>query len=102
MEQLAKIKRVLDREAGSVDEVLLVLDATAGQNGIVQAERFLEVVGVTGLVLAKLDGTAKGGIVLAIESSLGLPVKFVGIGEGMEDLVPFEPAAFVEALLGDL
>lgn len=101
MQELGKIVRVLEREAGSVDEVLLVLDATTGQNGLAQIEQFTEVVGVTGIVLTKLDGTAKGGIVVAIEQDYGVPVKFIGIGEGVEDLIPFEPRAFVDALLAD-
>ena len=88
------------REAGPVDEVLLVLDATTGQNGVVQARVFTEVVDVTGVVLTKLDGTAKGGIVVAVQRELGIPVKLVGLGEGPDDLAPFEPRAFVEALVG--
>jgi fused signal recognition particle receptor len=101
MAELGKIRRVLEREAGSISEVLLVLDATAGQNGIAQARVFGEVAGVTGIVLSKLDGTAKGGVVVAIERELDVPVKFIGVGEGMDDMVPFEPAAFVAALLGE-
>ena len=100
MAELGKIRRVLERE-GPVDEVLLVLDATGGQNGISQAEVFAEAVGVTGIVLTKLDGTARGGVVVAVERLLGLPVKYVGVGEGLEDLIPFDPAEFVEALLAD-
>jgi fused signal recognition particle receptor len=100
MDELSKIRRVVEREAGSIDEVLLVLDATAGQNGVAQAKQFKETAGVTGIVLSKLDGTAKGGVVVAIEQELGVPVKFIGVGEGIEDMVPFEPSAFVEALLG--
>jgi len=100
MAELAKIRRVVERETGDIDEVLLVLDATAGQNGIAQAKQFQETAGVTGIVLSKLDGTAKGGVVVAIEQELGVPVKFIGIGEGMDDMIPFEPAAFVDALLG--
>jgi len=99
MAELAKIARVLRREAGTLDEVLLVLDATTGQNGIVQAEAFLEAIGITGVVLTKLDGTAKGGVVAAVERQTGVPVKLIGVGEGLEDLIPFEPDAFVEALL---
>lgn len=99
MAELAKIRRVLEREAGSVDETLLVLDATAGQNGIVQAQVFTEAVGVSGVILTKLDGTARGGIVVAVETQLGIPVKYIGVGEGIDDLVPFDPEAFVEALL---
>ena len=101
MGELGKIKRVVEREAGPIKEVLLVLDATAGQNGVSQAQHFLETAGVTGIVLTKLDGTARGGIVVAIEAELGLPVKFIGVGEGIDDLIPFEPDAFVDALLAD-
>jgi fused signal recognition particle receptor len=99
MDQLAKIGRVLDREAGEIDEVLLVLDGTVGQNGIAQARAFTDAIGVTGVVLTKLDGTARGGVTIAVERDLGVPVKLIGIGEGMDDLIPFEPRAFVEALL---
>ena len=99
VEELRKIRRVADRPPGRVTEVLLVLDATTGQNGLVQARQFTEAVAVTGVVLTKLDGTAKGGIVVAIQRELGLPVKLVGLGEGPEDLVPFGPEDFVEALL---
>ena len=98
VEELKKIRRVADRAPGRVTEVLLVLDATTGQNGLTQARQFLEAVGVTGVVLTKLDGTAKGGIVVAIQRELGLPVKLVGIGEGPDDLVAFEPDEFVDAL----
>lgn len=99
MEELKKLRRVVEREEpGSVKEVLLTIDATVGQNGISQARAFAEAAGVTGIVLTKLDGTAKGGIVVAVKESLGIPVKFVGLGEGLDDLVPFEPVAFVEAL----
>lgn len=101
MEELGKIIRVLTREAGAIDETLLVLDATTGQNAIAQAHTFTDVVGVTGIVLSKLDGTARGGVVVAIEQDLDLPVKLIGLGEGMEDLVTFEPASFIDALLGD-
>lgn len=101
MAELEKIKRVLEREAGTLDEVLLVLDATAGQNGIAQARRFCDSVGVTGVILTKLDGTARGGIVVAVERELGVPVKFIGLGEGLDDLVVFEPDTFVKALLAD-
>lgn len=101
MDELSKIRRVLEREAGTIDEVLMVLDATAGQNGIAQARQFGETAGVTGIVLSKLDGTAKGGVVVAIEEELGVPVKFIGVGEGMDDMIPFDPEAFVDALLGD-
>ncbi|MGH9079997.1 MAG: signal recognition particle-docking protein FtsY [Acidimicrobiales bacterium] len=98
IEELKKIRRVADRAPGRVREVLLVLDATTGQNGLAQAKVFLEAVEVSGVVLTKLDGTAKGGIVVAIQSELGLPVKLVGLGEGVDDLVDFDPAAFVDAL----
>jgi fused signal recognition particle receptor len=99
MDELGKIKRVISRHA-TVDEVLLVLDATTGQNGLRQARVFAEVVDVTGIVLTKLDGTAKGGIVIAVQRELGVPVKLVGLGEGLDDLAPFEPEAFVDAILG--
>jgi fused signal recognition particle receptor len=99
MDELGKVKRVVSRRA-EVDEVLLVLDATIGQNGLAQARVFAEVVDITGLVLTKLDGTAKGGIVFRVQQELGVPVKLVGLGEGPDDLAPFEPAAFVDALLG--
>jgi fused signal recognition particle receptor len=99
MDELGKIKRVISRHA-TVDEVLLVLDATTGQNGLRQARVFAEVVDVTGIVLTKLDGTAKGGIVIAVQRELGVPVKLVGLGEGPDDLAPFEPEAFVDAILG--
>jgi fused signal recognition particle receptor len=98
MDELGKVKRVLEKQA-PVEEVLLVLDATTGQNGLQQARVFSEVVDVTGIVLTKLDGTAKGGIVVAVQKALGVPVKLVGLGEGPDDLAPFEPAAFVDALL---
>jgi fused signal recognition particle receptor len=98
MDELGKVKRVIEKQA-PVDEVLLVLDATTGQNGLQQARVFSEVVDVTGIVLTKLDGTAKGGIVVAVQKALGVPVKLVGLGEGPDDLAPFEPAAFVDALL---
>ncbi|MEU5052902.1 signal recognition particle-docking protein FtsY [Streptomyces sp. NPDC021096] len=100
MDELGKVKRVVEKH-GSVDEVLLVLDATTGQNGLVQARVFAEVVNITGIVLTKLDGTAKGGIVVAVQRELGVPVKLVGLGEGADDLAPFEPEAFVDALIGD-
>ncbi|MEU8138353.1 signal recognition particle-docking protein FtsY [Streptodolium elevatio] len=100
MDELGKVKRVVEKH-GPVDEVLLVLDATTGQNGLVQARVFAEVVSITGIVLTKLDGTAKGGIVVAVQRELGVPVKLVGLGEGPDDLAPFEPAAFVDALIGD-
>jgi fused signal recognition particle receptor len=98
MEELRKVRRVADKGAGTVTEVLLVLDATTGQNGLVQAKQFTDAVEVTGVVLTKLDGSAKGGIVLAIQHELGLPVKLVGLGEGADDLVEFDPDAFVDAL----
>ncbi len=100
MDELGKVKRVVEKH-GPVGEVLLVLDATTGQNGLVQARVFAEVVDITGLVLTKLDGTAKGGIVIAVQRELGVPVKLVGLGEGADDLAPFEPEAFVDALVGD-
>jgi fused signal recognition particle receptor len=99
MDELGKVKRVVSKRA-EVDEVLLVLDATIGQNGLPQAKVFAEVVDITGVVLTKLDGTAKGGIVFRVQQELGVPVKLVGLGEGPDDLAPFEPAAFVDALLG--
>lgn len=99
MDELGKVKRVVEKRA-AVDEVLLVLDATIGQNGLVQARVFADVVDITGVVLTKLDGTAKGGIVFRVQQELGVPVKLVGLGEGPDDLAPFEPAAFVDALLG--
>ena len=101
MDELRKVKRVADRPPGAVSEVLLVIDATTGQNGLVQAREFTAAVGVTGIVLTKLDGTAKGGIVLAIGEELGLPIKLVGIGEGADDLVAFDPGEFAAALVGD-
>ncbi|MFD5919524.1 signal recognition particle-docking protein FtsY [Kitasatospora sp. NPDC058201] len=100
MDELGKVKRVIEKH-GPVDEVLLVLDATTGQNGLVQARVFAEVVDITGIVLTKLDGTAKGGIVVAVQRELGVPVKLIGLGEGADDLAPFEPGAFVDALIGD-
>ena len=100
MDELGKVKRVVEKQ-GPVDETLLVLDATTGQNGLVQARVFTEVVDVTGIVLTKLDGTAKGGIVISVQRELGVPVKLIGLGEGADDLAPFEPEAFVDALLGD-
>jgi fused signal recognition particle receptor len=99
MDELGKIKRVIERQA-TVDEVLLVLDATTGQNGLRQARVFAEAVDITGIVLTKLDGTARGGIVVAVQRELGVPVKLVGLGEGLDDLAPFEPATFVDAILG--
>jgi fused signal recognition particle receptor len=100
MDELGKVKRVIEKQ-GPVDETLLVLDATTGQNGLVQARVFTEVVDVTGIVLTKLDGTAKGGIVISVQRELGVPVKLVGLGEGADDLAPFDPEQFVDALLGD-
>jgi fused signal recognition particle receptor len=100
MDELGKVKRVIEKQL-PVREVLLVLDATTGQNGMVQARVFSEVVDVTGIVLTKLDGSAKGGIVVAVQRELGVPVKLVGLGEGPDDLAPFDPEAFVDALLGD-
>ena len=100
MEELGKVVRVLGREGGEVGEVLLVLDGTTGQNGIAQARAFTAAVGVTGIVLTKLDGTARGGIAVAVERELGIPVKLVGVGERVEDLLPFDAGAFVDALLG--
>ncbi len=99
MDELGKVKRVIEKQS-PVDEVLLVLDATTGQNGLVQARVFAEVVAITGVVLTKLDGTAKGGIVIAVQRELGVPVKLIGLGEGADDLAPFEAEAFVDALLG--
>jgi len=99
MDELGKVKRVVEKH-GEVDEVLLVLDATTGQNGLSQARVFSEVVAVTGIVLTKLDGTARGGIVVAVQRELGVPVKLVGLGEGPDDLAPFDPAAFVDGILG--
>ena len=99
MDELGKVKRVIQKIT-TVDEVLLVLDATTGQNGLRQARVFAEVVDITGVVLTKLDGTAKGGIVIAVQRELGVPVKLVGLGEGPDDLAPFEPAAFVDAIVG--
>ncbi len=100
MNELAKIRRIVSRELPEADiETLLVIDATTGQNGLIQAKQFAQTTGLTGVVLTKLDGTAKGGIVFAIAKELGLPVKYIGVGEGVVDLMPFEPRAFSEALL---
>ena len=99
MDELTKVKRVLEKAGGEVDEVLLVLDATTGQNGIAQARAFTEAVGVTGVVLAKMDGTARGGIVLAVREELGVPVRLVGVGEKVDDLVPFDPETFARRLV---
>ncbi|PRY63262.1 signal recognition particle-docking protein FtsY [Knoellia remsis] len=98
MDELGKVKRVIEKQS-PIDEVLLVLDATTGQNGLRQAEVFSEVVGITGIVLTKLDGTAKGGIVVAVQRQLGVPVKLIGLGEGPDDLAPFDPEAFVDAIV---
>jgi fused signal recognition particle receptor len=101
MEELRKVRRVADREPGRVTEVLLVLDATTGQNGLVQAQQFTDAVDLTGVVLTKLDGSAKGGIALAIQSTLGIPIKLVGLGETVDDLVEFDPDEFVDALFAE-
>ena len=101
MEELRKVRRVADRDPGKVTEVLLVLDATTGQNGLVQAQQFTEAVDLTGVVLTKLDGSAKGGIALAIQAMLGIPIKLVGLGEAVEDLIEFDPDAFVDALFSE-
>jgi len=98
MEELRKVRRVADRDPGQVTEVLLVLDATTGQNGLVQAQQFTDAVELTGVVLTKLDGSAKGGIALAIQSALGIPIKLVGLGETVDDLVAFDPDEFIDAL----
>ncbi len=100
MNELTKVARVLRREAGDIDEVLLVIDGTTGQNAVEQARMFSEAVGVTGIVVTKLDGTAHGGMVVAVEQELGIPVKFIGVGEGADDLLAFESVAYVDALLG--
>ncbi len=99
MDELGKVKRVVEKQS-PIDEVLLVLDATTGQNGLRQAEVFAEAVNITGVVLTKLDGTAKGGIVVSVQRKLGVPVKLVGLGEGPDDLAPFDPEAFVDAIVG--
>ena len=100
MNELAKLRKIIDREApNAAKETLLVLDATTGQNGLIQARQFKETAGLTGIILTKLDGTAKGGIVIAIAQELQVPVKFVGLGEGIDDLLPFTPEGFVEELL---
>ena len=98
MDELGKVRRVIEKE-GHVDEALLVIDATAGQNGLVQAKEFAQAAGVTGIVLTKLDGTAKGGIALAIERTLDIPIKLIGVGEGADDMEPFDPKTFVDALI---
>ena len=100
MDELAKVRRVAEKGAGTVTETLLVIDATTGQNGLAQAREFGEATAVTGVVVTKLDGSAKGGIVFAVETELGIPVKYVGVGESIDDLVPFDPAEFVDALVG--
>ena len=101
MNELAKMRKIIDREVpDSVCETLLVLDATTGQNGLIQARQFKETAGLTGIILTKLDGTAKGGIVVAIAQELGVPVKFVGLGEGIEDLKPFDAKEFVADMIG--
>jgi fused signal recognition particle receptor len=99
MDELGKVKRVVEKQA-QVDEVLLVLDATTGQNGLRQARVFAEVVDISGIALTKLDGTAKGGIIISVQRELGVPVKLVGLGEGPDDLAPFDPEVFVDAILG--
>ena len=100
MNELGKISRIIDRELpDAAKEVLLVLDGTTGQNGLLQAKQFQEIAGVTGIALTKLDGTAKGGIVIAVADALQIPVKLIGVGEQMDDLMPFEPRAFVDALI---
>jgi fused signal recognition particle receptor len=102
MEELAKVRRVASKcLEGAPHETLIVIDATTGQNGLRQARAFADAVDVTGVVLTKLDGTAKGGIALAISGELGIPVKLIGVGEGLEDLRPFEPHEFAEALIGE-
>ena len=98
MDELAKVRRVADKGAGTVTETLLVIDATTGQNGLLQAREFAAAADVTGIVLTKLDGSARGGIVVAVQEDLGIPVKLVGVGEGLDDLVAFDPADFVDAL----
>lgn len=100
MNELAKLRKIIDREVpDAAKETLLVLDATTGQNGLIQARTFKETAGLTGIILTKLDGTAKGGIVIAIAQELGVPVKFVGVGEGIDDLKPFDPTAFVQDMI---
>ena len=100
MNELGKISRILSRELPEASrEVLLVLDGTTGQNGLIQARQFQEIAGVTGIVLTKLDGTAKGGVVVSVADTLQIPVKFIGVGEQMDDLMAFEPETFVEALV---
>ncbi len=101
MQELGKVARVLRKEAGDLDEVLLVIDGTTGQNALSQAKVFTEAVGVTGIMITKLDGTAKGGVAVAVEQELGIPVKLIGVGEGVDDLLHFDPAEFVDALVGE-
>jgi fused signal recognition particle receptor len=101
MDEIAKVARILRREAGDVDEVLLVVDGTSGQNALSQARAFSEAVGVTGLVITKLDGSARGGVVVAVEQELGIPTKYIGVGEGVEHLVIFDPVSYVDALVGE-
>ncbi len=101
MQELGKVVRVLRKEAGDLDEVLLVIDGTTGQNALSQAKIFTEAVGVTGIMITKLDGTARGGVAVAVEQELGIPVKLIGVGEGVDDLVHFDPAEFVDALVGE-
>jgi fused signal recognition particle receptor len=101
MDELGKVSRVLAKRAGGIDETLLVLDGTVGQNGLAQASAFHDAVDVTGIAITKLDGSSRGGIVVAVQRQLGIPVKLVGLGEGIDDLVPFEPVAYVEGILGD-
>jgi fused signal recognition particle receptor len=98
MDELAKVRRVADKGAGTVTETLLVIDSTTGQNGLIQAREFAAAADVTGIVLTKLDGSARGGIVVAVQEDLGIPVKLIGVGEGTDDLVEFDPADFVDAL----
>jgi fused signal recognition particle receptor len=100
MDELGKIRRVMEKQV-PVGEVLLVLDATTGQNGMKQAQVFAQAVGITGIVLTKLDGSAKGGIVISVQKELGVPVKLVGLGEGPDDLAPFDPSGFVDAIVGE-
>lgn len=101
MNELEKVARILLREAGEIEEVLLVVDGTAGQNALAQAKAFSEAVGVTGLVLTKLDGSSRGGVAVAVEQDLKIPVKFIGVGEGIDHLMVFDPASFVDALIGE-
>ena len=100
MDELGKIRRVMEKQV-PVGEVLLVLDATTGQNGMKQAQVFAQAVGITGIVLTKLEGSAKGGIVISVQKELGVPVKLVGLGEGPDDLAPFDPSGFVDAIVGE-